>query len=69
MRIQISSSQEYTVAKLGIGLRPQVCAISHLRNTIAIHYMKVGHGWPKKNSAAMAVHRAVSYGLVVGKRW
>ena len=51
MGIQISSSQEYTVAKLGIGLRPQVRAlsISRLRHTIAIiYYMKVGHGWTKK---------------------
>ena len=57
MGIQISSSQEYTVAKLGIGLRPQVRAlsISRLRNTIAINYMKVGRGWTKKTGTAMAV--------------
>ena len=47
------------VAKLGIGLRPQVPAlsISHLRNTIAI-YISLGVVGRKKNRAS----RAMSYG-------
>ena len=49
MGIQISNSQEYTVAKLGIGLRPQVRALS-ISHLCTIHYniMKVGRGWMKK---------------------
>ena len=57
MGIQISSSQEYTVAKLGIGLRPQVRALSilRMRNTIAIIIYESWAWLDEKTGTAMAV--------------